>query len=67
MEGRREEYMANKGRVHVMFAECLENALSASLEDLSSVPLLSTPSSPPLDVPDLPDSDFFYLLSQTFV
>ena len=26
---------------------------------MSSVPLLSTPSSLPLDVPDLPDSDFF--------
>lgn len=27
MEGRREEYLSNKGRIHAMLAECLENAL----------------------------------------
>lgn len=27
MEGRRDEYLNNRGRVHAMFVECLENAL----------------------------------------
>ena len=45
MEGRREEYLSNKNRIHAMLAECLENALqldepSASPPDSSS-PLLS--------------------------
>ena len=57
MEGRCEEYMANKGHVHAMFAECLENALSASLEDLPPVEPSPSPSLP-VD-PDLPDHDFF--------
>ena len=57
MEGRREEYMANRGRVHAMFAECLENAFSASEEDLP--PIDPSPPSPPPDEPDLPDSAFF--------
>ena len=36
MEGRREEYLSNKGRIHAMLAECLENALmSPELPPLS--------------------------------
>ena len=57
MEGRHEEYMANKGCAHAMFAECLENALSTSLEDLPPVDPISPPTLP--DDPDLPDSEFF--------
>ena len=57
MEGHCEEYMANKGHVHAMFAECLENALSASLEDLPPVEPSPSPSLPA--DPDLPDHDFF--------
>ena len=56
MEGRRDEYLANKGRVHAMFAECLENALSASEEGV--VPVDPVSISPP-DDPQLPDDDFF--------
>lgn len=40
MEGRREEYFNNKGRIHVMFAECLENAFL-----LSDPPIPPDPSS----------------------
>lgn len=36
MEGRREEYLTNKGRTHAMFADCLENALL--LEDQALPP-----------------------------
>ena len=46
MEGRRDEYLSNKGRIHAMFVECLDNALSSSdvvIQDES----LSPPSSPP--------------------
>ena len=41
MEGRREEYMANKGRFHAMFVECLDNASS-----FCDTPSLSDPLSP---------------------
>ena len=43
MEGRREEYLSNKGRMHAMIAACLENAL------------LSDPLIPP-DPSSLPNS-----------
>ena len=36
MEGRREEYLSNKSRVHAMLAECLENALLSP--DLPALP-----------------------------
>ena len=64
MEGRREEYMANMGCVHAMFAECLENALSSSMESLPPVDPVPTSS---VDDPDLLDSDFSYLLLPTSV
>jgi hypothetical protein len=57
MAGRREEYMANKGRVHAMFAECLENAFSIPDEVLPPDLLCSTPTSPVLS--PLSDSDYF--------
>ena len=57
MEGRREEYMANKGRVHAMLAECLENAFSFSDQPLPPDDIVITPPSP--DIPHMPDSDFF--------
>jgi Pol polyprotein, beta-barrel domain/GAG-pre-integrase domain len=56
MEGRREEYLANKGKIHAMFAECLENALLLSDSDSTDIPHISSPiASPPLS-PTL-DSD----------
>ena len=57
MEGRREEYMANRGRVHAMFVECLDNALSASDQALPLDDVVLAPASP--DVPVLSDSDFY--------
>ena len=57
MEGRREEYMANKGRVHAMLAECLENAFSFSDQPLPPDDIIITPPSP--DIPPMPDSEFF--------
>ena len=57
MEGRREEYMANKGRVHAMLVECLENAFSIPDEAQPSDPLSTTPSSP-VSIP-MTDSDYF--------
>ena len=36
MEGRREEYLSNKSRIHAMLAECLENALLSP--DLPALP-----------------------------
>jgi hypothetical protein len=45
MEGRREEYMSNKGRFHAMFVECLDNA-SSSCEPITHSGSLSSPSSP---------------------
>ena len=57
MEGRRDEYMANRGRVHAMFAECLENAFSVSDQALPPDDVIITPPSP--DIPSFPDNDFF--------
>ena len=54
MEGRRDEYMSNKGRVHAMFAECLENAF---LQLDSDVLIIPSRSSSPTHVPSL-DSSF---------
>ena len=52
MEGRREEYLSNKGRMHAMIASCLENAL---LSD-SSLPSDSlSPSNSPLISPVVDD------------
>ena len=44
MEGRREEYMSNKGGVHAMIAACLENALLADQPLPPESP--SSPTSP---------------------
>ena len=44
MEGRREEYMSNKGHVHAMIAACLENALLADQPLPPESP--SSPTSP---------------------
>ena len=57
MEGHCEEYKANKGQVHVMFAEYLENAFSILDPPLSSDDPNSMPTSPLF--PPMPDSDFF--------
>jgi hypothetical protein len=46
MEGCREEYMANRGRVHAMFVECLENAFSIPDEALPPDLSSSSPTSP---------------------
>ena len=48
MEGRREEYLSNKGRVHAMFAEYLENALLLDDQPLpsDSLPSFFSSSSP---------------------
>ena len=54
MEGRRDEYMNNKSRVHAMFAECLENAFSHSEQSIHSDPP-SLPTSPL--IPSTPDDD----------
>ena len=42
MEGRREEYLSNKGRFHALFAECLDNA--STFLDPSTHPDSSSPS-----------------------
>ena len=57
MEGRRDEYMHNKGHVHAMLAECLEHAFSLPENDVSAVP-----SSPPISPTLLPISDSDILL-----
>ena len=57
MEGRREEYMANRGRVHAMFVECLDSALSVSEQELPHDDVVLVPASP--EVSHLPDSDFY--------
>ena len=45
MEGRRDEYMSNKGRFHAMLVECLDNA--SSFSDTITLPTpVSQPSSP---------------------
>ena len=54
MEGRQEEYLANKGKIHAMFVECLENAfllLDSNTMDISHIssPHASPPLSPVLD------------------
>jgi hypothetical protein len=56
MEGRREEYLNNKGRVHAMFAEYLENALLSPDQPISS-DLSSPPSSPLSSAPLNLDGD----------
>ena len=53
MEGRRDEYLSNKGRVHAMFAECLESALLHLDSDLPIVP--SSPSLSPTPDPLIDD------------
>ena len=50
MEGRREEYMNNKSRVHAMFAEYLENAFSLQDSDTEIIP--HSPPPDPLPVLD---------------
>ena len=57
MEGCWDEYLANKGRVHAMFAECLENALSASEQVVVLVDSISI--SPPPNNSQLPVDDTF--------
>ena len=57
MEGRREEYMANKVRVHAMFAEYLENTFTVPDEAQPPDIISSTPASP--IIPPLSDSDYF--------
>jgi hypothetical protein len=54
MAGRREEYMNNRGRIHAMFAECLEEAFSIPDQDLPPDPGSAT-ASPVLS--STPDSD----------
>ena len=56
MEGRREEYLNNKGRVQAMLAECLENALLSPDQPLSSE-FPSPPSSPPISGPPILDDE----------
>ena len=48
MEGRREEYLSNKGRFHAMFVECLDNA------SLSSDNFIPPDPPPPALSPSLP-------------
>ena len=50
MEGRREEYLSNKGRFHAMFVECLDNA------SLSLDPPHPSDSPPPALSPTLPST-----------
>ena len=52
MEGRREEYLSNKGRIHAMFAECLDNALLLSDPPLPPDPSASSVSPIPSPVID---------------
>lgn len=56
MEGRREEYLTNKGRIHAMLAECLENAI------LDDQPLPPDPGSPPSSplISETPNNDFIF-------
>ena len=56
MEGRREEYLANKGKVHAMFVEFLENAFLVSESDSVDTPHISSPPASPQISPTL-DSD----------
>ena len=53
MEGRREEYMSNRGRFHAMFVECLDNSSSlfdpTTPLDQSSLPPSPSPSLAPYD------------------
>ena len=53
MEGRREEYLSNRGRVHAMFVEYLENALD--FPDHTSQPLSNSPPLSPQLPPILDD------------
>ena len=55
MEGRREEYLTNKGRIHAMFAEYLENALLLPDQQPHSAP--ASRSSSPIISPAV-DNDF---------
>ena len=45
MEGRRDEYLSNKGQVHAMFVEYLENALDLSDSPSQQLPDTHTPPS----------------------
>ena len=57
MEGHQEEFMANKVRVHAMFAEYLENTFT--IPDKAQPPdIISSASTSPV-VPPLSDSDYF--------
>ena len=56
MEGRRDEYLSNKGRIHAMFAECLENVLLLPDPSLAPDPLPSSNS--PLLSPTVDDELF---------
>ena len=42
MEGRREEYLNNKGHFHAMFVECLDNAFLSSDDPIPPDPSSST-------------------------
>jgi hypothetical protein len=53
MEGRREEYLSNKGRKHAMFVNCLENAFL--LPEPSLPPNSSSP--PPSPIPSSLDDE----------
>ena len=53
MEGRRDEYMSNKGRFHAMFVECLDNSSSYCDSTIHSGSL--SPPSSPLPPPTLDD------------
>ena len=53
MEGRREEYLSNKGRIHAMFVDCLENAFL--LPEPSLPPDSSSP--PPSPIPSSLDDE----------
>ena len=68
MEGRRDEYLSNKGRVHAMFVECLESVLLQVDSDVPIVPpsLPSFPSHTPiLDPPLDPSLDSDIILPPT--
>ena len=52
MEGRHEEYMNNKGQIHAMFADCLENTLLLPDPPVQSVQSFSPPL--PSSSPELP-------------
>ena len=57
MEGRREEYLSNKGRMHAMIAACLENALLSDPSDPLLPPDPPSPSHSPLISPVVVDDD----------